>query len=227
MDKIKKAFKDAFPVTIPICASFLFLGMSYGFLMTSKGFSPWYPFFMSMLIFAGSMEFVTITLLLSAFNPLAAFLLAIVVNARHLFYGLSLLDKYKGTGKLKPYLIFGLCDETFAINSSVEVAEDEKKWFYFFTTLLNQIYWVTGSTLGAVAGNYIAINTEGLDFVLTALFVTIFLNQWKECRNHIPAIIGIAITLAALFVLGPDDFLLPAMALILIILTVIRRRIEE
>lgn len=227
MDKIKKAFKQAFPVTIPICASFLFLGMSYGFLMTSQGFSPWYPFFMSMLIFAGSMEFVTITLLLSAFNPFAAFILAVVVNARHLFYGLAMLDKYKGTGKVKPYLIFGLCDETFAINSSAEVAEDEKKWFYFFTTLLNQIYWVTGSTLGAVTGNYISINTEGLDFVLTALFVTIFLNQWKEVENHTAAILGIAITLIALSVLGPDDFLLPAMAVILIILTVLRRRIEE
>lgn len=222
---LKKAFKSAFPVTIPICASFLFLGISYGFLMTSRGFSPLYPLFMSMLIFAGSMEFVTISLLMSAFDPLSAFLLAVVVNARHLFYGLAMLDKYKGTGKVKPYLIFGLCDETFAINSSVEVKEDEKKWFYFFTTLLNQCYWVTGSTLGAVAGRYININTEGLDFVLTALFVTIFMNQWKESSNHIPHIAGILISLLMLLLLG-DDFLLPSMAVILIVLTLFRGRVE-
>ena len=129
----KKAFKAAFPYTIPIGIGFLFLGMSYGFMMQSKGFSVWYPFFMSMFIFAGSMEFVTSNLLLSAFSPVAAFFLALMVNARHLFYGLSMLDKYKNTGWKKFYLIFGMCDESFTVNCTVTPPDDvDHGWFMFF-----------------------------------------------------------------------------------------------
>lgn len=139
-----KAFKAALPYTLPICVGFLFLGMSYGFLMRSKGFSVGYPLFMSMFIFAGSMEFVTVNLLLSAFHPLSAFLLALMVNARHLFYGISMLDKYEHTGWKKFYLIYGMCDESFSINCTVTPPEDvDKGWFMFFVTFLNHLY--TGS----------------------------------------------------------------------------------
>ena len=162
------ALKAAFPLTIPICLGFLFLGASYGILMGTKGFSFVWPMCMSAFIFAGSMEFVTVNLLLSAFNPLAGFLLALMVNARHLFYGLSMLGKFKGLGWKRPYLIFGMCDETFAINSTAKIpAGIDRGWFYFWVTLCNQLYWVTGATLGGLIGAHLPFNTDGLDFVMT------------------------------------------------------------
>lgn len=218
MQTKQAAFKAAFPLTLPICAGFLFLGISYGFLMSSKGFSILYPFFMSLFIFAGSMEFLTVNLLLSAFSPLSAFFLAILVNARHLFYGISMLDKFKGVGKKKYYLIFGMCDETFSINCSAKIPADiDKGWFMFFVTLLNHIYWVAGATIGAVLGKFLTINTEGIDFVLTALFLVIFLNQWLETKNHLPALVGLFSALLCLLLFGAEQFMLPAMALMLLI----------
>ena len=210
-----KAFKAAFPYTIPIAVGFLFLGMSYGFLMKSKGFSFWYPVCMSLFIYAGSMQFVTVDLLLSAFNPLAAFFLTLMVNARHLFYGISLLEKYKNTGWKKLYLIFGMCDETFSINCAVDPPADvDRGWFMFFVTLLNQIYWVTGSALGALLGYVIHFNTTGIEFVMTALFVVMFLSQWEESSEHRPALIGVGASFVCLLIFGSGQFLLPAMALI-------------
>ena len=149
----KKAFCAALPYSLPICIGFLFIAMSYGFLMRSRGFSVFYPMAMSAFIFAGSMEFVAVELLLSAYAPLHAFLLTLMVNARHLFYGISMLEKYKGMGWKKPYLIFGMCDETFSINCTVTPPEGvDRGWFMFFVTLLNQTYWVAGATLGALLG---------------------------------------------------------------------------
>ena len=147
----RKAFRAALPYTIPICVGFLFLGMSYGFLMKSQGFSVIYPMLMSLFIFAGSMEFVTVSLLLSAFQPFHAFVLALMVNARHPFYGISMLEKFKNTGWKKFYLIFGMCDESFTINCTVEPPEGvDRGWFMFFVTLLNHLYWV--GDLGRTAG---------------------------------------------------------------------------
>ena len=163
----KRAFKAAIPYTLPICAGFAFLGISYGVFMYTKGFSFLYPMIMSMTIFAGSMEFLTVNLLTTAFDPLAAFLLALMVNARHLFYGISMLDKYKGTGKKKVYLIFGMCDESFSINCTANPPKEiDKGWFMFFVTLLNHIYWVVGATIGGLIGPFIHFNTQGLDFVI-------------------------------------------------------------
>lgn len=215
MNKKKEAFLEALPYTLPICAGFLFLGVSYGFFMSSKGFTIFYPIFMSMFIFAGSMEFVTVNLLLSAFHPLSAFILALMVNARHLFYGISMLEKYKNTGKKKFYLIFGMCDESFSINCTTKIPEGiDKGWFMVFVNLLNQFYWVMGATLGAVLGKVIQINTKGIEFVLTALFVVIFIEQWKEAKNHIPALIGVGLPLICLIVIGPEHFIIPSMILI-------------
>ncbi len=216
----KKAFKAALPHTLPICIGFLFLGMSYGFLMRSKGFSFVYPMLMSLFIFAGSMEFVTVNLLLSAFNPLYAFFLALMVNARHLFYGISMLEKYKNTGWKKIYLIFGMCDESFSINCTVTPPKDiDKGWFMFFVTLLNQIYWVTGATLGALLGYVIHFDTTGIEFIMTALFVVMFINQWEEHKEHGPALIGLGCSLVCLLLFGADRFILPAMALIILCFT--------
>lgn len=223
----KKAFRAALPYSLPICIGFLFIAMSYGFLMRSRGFSVFYPMAMSAFIFAGSMEFVAVELLLSAYAPLHAFLLTLMVNARHLFYGISMLEKYKGMGWKKPYLIFGMCDETFSINCTVTPPEGvDRGWFMFFVTLLNQGYWVLGATLGGLLGNLVTFNTKGIEFVMTALFTVILVNQWRETREHRPVITGLALSAVCLALFGQTGFILPAMALILAALTLLRRPIE-
>ncbi|MCI0129727.1 AzlC family ABC transporter permease [Vagococcus sp. CY53-2] len=224
----RKAFETALPYTLPICVGFLFLGMSYGFLMRSMGFSVWYPMLMSFFIYAGSMEFVTANLLMSAYNPLYAFVLTLLVNARHIFYGISMLDKYKNTGWKKFYLIYGMCDESFTINCTVTPPKDvDKGWFMFFVTLLNQIYWVGGATLGALLGSVITFDTTGIEFVMTALFVVMFINQWKESSDHRSALIGLISSFICLILLGANNFMLPAMALIVLIFTLDRKNLDK
>ncbi len=226
--KIKSAFKCAFPYTIPIFAGFWFLGMTYGIYMNVSGFSFWYPMLMSMTIFAGSMEFVTVSMLLGAFNPLQAFAMTLMINARHLFYGISMLDKFKNTGRKKPYLIFGMCDESFSINCSADIPQGiDKGWFMFFVTLLNQIYWVSGSTLGGVLGSVIHFNTKGLDFVMTAMFVVIFMEQWLKEEKHTSALFGLGVSLLCLLIFGADNFIIPSMLAILGVLTVLRPKAEK
>ncbi|NBH34958.1 branched-chain amino acid transporter AzlC [Clostridiaceae bacterium] len=224
----KKAFQAALPHTIPIAVGFLFLGMSYGFLMRSKGFSVWYPMFMSLFIFAGSMEFVTVNLLLSAFQPVYGFLLALMVNARHLFYGISMLDQYKNVGWKKFYLIYGMCDESFTVNCSVTPPpEVDRGWFMFFVTLLNQVYWVGGATLGALLGYVIRFESKGIEFVMTALFVVMFLNQWEESKDHRFALTGLGCSLFCLLVFGSGGFILPAMILIILCFTLSKKKDER
>lgn len=220
---VPRAARCAFPYTIPILAGFLFLGMTYGIYMNVSGFSFWYPMFMSMTIFAGSIEFVTVNLLLGAFDPLQAFAMTLMINARHLFYGISMLDKYRGTGLKKLYLIFGMCDESFSVNYTAEIPEDvDKGWFMFFVTLFNQIYWVTGATLGGIFGSLIRFNTEGLDFVMTAMFVVIFMEQWIKEKNHTSSLLGLGLSLLCLLLFGADDFIIPAMLMLLAVLTFMR-----
>ena len=224
----RKALKAAFPYTIPIFAGFWFLGITYGIFMNKSGFSFWYPMLMSMTIFAGSMEFLTVNLLLGAFNPLQALTLTLMINARHLFYGISMLDKYAGTGWKKIYLIFGMCDESFSINYTADIPDDvDRGWFMFFVTLLNQLYWVSGSTLGGLFGSLIHFNTEGLDFVMTAMFVVIFLEQWLKDQQHTSALLGLGLSAVCLLVFGAEDFVIPAMAAILGVLTLLRAPLEK
>lgn len=226
--KKTQAFKAAFPYTIPIFAGFWFLGLTYGIYMNVSGFSFWYPMIMSMTIFAGSMEFVTVNMLLGAFNPIQAFAATLMINARHLFYGISMLDKYKGVGIKKIYLIYGLCDESFSINYTADIPEDvDKGWFMFFVTALNQFYWVSGSTLGGLFGSLIHFNTEGLEFVMTAMFVVIFMEQWLKDKKHTSAILGLALSAICLIAFGADNFMIPAMLAILIVLTLIRKPLEK
>ncbi len=223
----RKAFKAALPYTLPICIGFIVLGMSYGFLMRSKGFPLIYPMLMSLFIFAGSMEFVTVNLLLSDFNPLHVFFLTLMVNARHIFYGISMLDKYKNCGWKKPYLIFAMCDETFTVNCAVTPPEDvDKGWFMFFVTLLNQIYWVSGATLGALLGYIIHFDASGIEFVMTALFVVMFINQWEETKEHTPALMGLGCSLLCLVIFGSSNFIIPAMILIVLCLSLCKVRLE-
>lgn len=219
-----KALKAAFPHTIPVLTGFTFLGIAYGILMNSKGYGVGWTFLFSFMAFAGSSQYVAITFLTSVFNPFNALLISLIVNARHLFYGISMLDKYKDSGKLKPYLIFGLCDETFSIVCSAKPQKGvTHNWFMFFITLLNHSYWVFGSTLGGLLGSMISFNTKGLDFALTALFIVIFVGQWKTHKNHKPAVIGVLCSVICLVVFGQNNFIIPSMISILIVLTIPRK----
>lgn len=225
---IKKALKAAFPYTIPILTGFLFLGISYGIYMRALGFSAAYPIFMSMLIFAGSMEFVAATMLLSGFHPLGAALLTLMVNARHIFYGITMVSKYKNVGKKKWYLIFGMCDESFSINCAVDVPEGvDKGWFYFWVTLLNQSYWVLGATCGALIGSLITFDSQGLEFVMTALFVVIFLDNWLKEKKHFSSLLGLGVSLVCLVLFGADKFLVPAMCVIFLVLSLVKPLLEK
>ncbi len=224
---VQKAFAAAFPYTVPIFAGFWFLGLTYGIYMNASGFSFLYPMLMSLTIFAGSIEFLAVGMLLGSFAPLQALILTLTVNARHLFYGIAMLEKFKDMGWKKGYLIYGMCDETFSINFSAKIPPDvDKGWFMFAVTLLNQLYWFTGSTLGGIFGSLISFSTEGLDFVMTAMFAVIFLDQWLKEEKHYASLIGAGASLAALLIFGPDAFIIPAMALILFTLTAARRKLE-
>lgn len=222
----QNALRAAFPHTIPIMTGFLVLGAAYGVLMSTAGYSVWWSVLMSAVVFAGSMQFASVSLLTAPFDPIGAFFLALMVNARHLFYGISLLEKYRDMGAKKPFLIFGLCDETFSVVCSTDPPEGvDKGWFYFFVTLLDYLYWVAGSAIGGLLGAALPFDTKGIEFAMTALFVVIFLNQWEEQKGHLPALVGMGAAVLCLLLFGSGNFILPAMALILVLLTLLRPRI--
>ena len=224
---IKRVFAAAFPYTIPILAGYGCLGFALGILMSAAGFSPVITVAMSLVVFAGSGQFVAVRLL-TAFNPLGAFLLEIMVNARHVFYGISMLGKYKGAGRKKWYMIMGLTDETFSINYSAEPPEGAGRApFMFAVTLLNHCYWVIATGLGAVFGSFVHFNTDGLEFVMTALFIVIFTEQWLKEKSHISAILGIILSAVCLLVFGAEKFLVPSMLAIFLALAALRRPIER
>ena len=224
----RAALRAAFPATIPVMTGFLCLGIAYGVLMQSKGYGPEWSVLMSAIAFGGSMQFVAITLLTTAFDPIQAFLLSVMVNARHMFYGLSLLDKYKGLGKVRPFLIYVLCDETFSLVSTLEPPEGvTRKDFYFWISLLDYLYWITGTALGGLAGNLITFDTTGLDFALTALFVVLFLEQWRKPENRPAGVIGILCAAVSLAVFRADNMVIPAMVLVLAVLLGGRRHLDR
>ncbi|NCD10142.1 MAG: branched-chain amino acid ABC transporter permease [Negativicutes bacterium] len=226
MEEKIKALRAAFPHTIPVFTGFIFLGAAYGILMNSKGYGVGWTVLMSALAFAGSAQYVAISLLTTVFDPVYALLLTLMVNARHLFYGISLLEKYKGTGKFKPYLIFGLCDETFSIVCTTNPPEGvNRNWFLFFITLLNHSYWILGSAIGGLLGSMVSFDTKGLDFVLTALFVVIFIGQWKEQKNRKPALIGVGCSVFCLLLFGPNNFIIPSMVAIMAALSALREKL--
>ena len=226
VNRRRAAVKAAFPATVPVMTGFLALGVAYGILMRTNGYGPLWSTLVSAIGFGGSMQYVAITLLVTAFDPLQAFLLAIMVNARHIFYGLSLLDKYKGLGKARFILIFALRDETFSLVSTLEPPEGvERKDFYFWITLLDYLYWVGGTALGGLLGRFITFDTTGLDFALTALFVVLFLEQWKKPENRPFGLVGLGCAGASLAVFGAEKLVIPAMAFILAVLLGGRKRL--
>ncbi len=207
-------------------AGFLVLGMAYGMLMLKNGYGPQWSVLMSAVAYCGSMQFVAITLLSTAFRPLEALLLSFLVNARHLFYGLSMLHKYKGFGKVKAFLIYTLCDETFSIVSCVTPPEGvEPKYFYLSISLLHYCYWIVGTFIGGMLGNLVTFNTLGLDFALTALFVVLFLEQMRKSENRIFGLIGIAGALAARLAFGAENMVIPALIGILAVLIAGRKKL--
>lgn len=219
-----KAVKAAFLDTVPVMTGYVFLGFGFGILMYQNGFGLIWSAAMSLFIYAGSMQYVAVTLLTGGANLLTVALTTLVVNARHLFYGISMVDAYKGTGKKKPYLIFALTDETYSLVSANRIPEGISRCgYYFLVSLFDHCYWIAGTVLGAVAGSILPVNLEGIEFVLTALFVTIFVEQWLSTRNHKPAIIGVAATLVCLWLFGKDVFLIPSMVIIALTLTILRK----
>ena len=225
-DVMKRAFLAAWPHTVPIFAGFWFLGAAYGVYMNALGFSFLYPTLMALIIFGGSLEFVAAAMLLSPFAPVQALIMAFIIQSRHLFYGIAMLDRFKGMGLKKPYLIFGMCDETFSINYTADIPDGvDRGWFYFLVTLLNQFYWVSGAMIGGLAGSLLAFDTSGIEFVMTAMFVVILMEQWKKERTHVTGWIGFAISLVCLYIFGSDSFVVPTIIGILAALTVLRRPI--
>ena len=227
-NKYAKALRAAFPHTIPIFAGFWFLGLAYGIYMNVSGFSFVYPMLMSLTIFGGSLEFVAVTMLLAPFAPVQTFIMTLLIQARHLFYGISMLDKFKDMGWKRFYLIFGMCDETLSINYTANIPEDvDKGWFMFFVTLLNHMYWFTGATIGGLVGSLLTFNTEGLDFVMTAMFVVIVLEQFRKEKKPYTAIIGLGSALVCLIIFGADSFMIPTMICILALLTILKKPMEK
>ena len=224
----KKAVRAAFLDTLPVMAGYVFLGFGFGILMYQSGYGVLWAAAMSLFIYAGSMQYVTVGLLTSGAGFVTAALTTFVVNARHLFYGISMVDAYKGAGKKKPYLIFALTDETYSLVSKNQVPEGLSRHAYcFLVSLFDQAYWVAGTLLGSLAGSLLPINYEGIEFVLTALFVTIFVEQWLSSKDHGPALIGLGATAVCLLIFGKDVFLIPSMAAIAAILIGMRRKGEQ
>lgn len=217
--------RAAFLDTLPVMTGYLFLGFGFGILMQQNGMGIAWALALSLFVYAGSMQYVAVGLLTGGASLLTTALTTLAVNARHLFYGLSMIDAYKDTGRKKPYLIFALTDETYSlVAGKVIPSEINRPRYYFLVSALNQFYWVLGTALGSLMGSLLPLNYEGIDFALTALFVTIFTDQWLQTKNHRPAIIGIGASVLCLIVFGSSAFLIPAMGLITLLLLLTREK---
>lgn len=224
MKKNTKTVKKAFIATLPVMAGYSVLSMGFGILLQSKGYGVGWALAMSCFVYAGSMQYLAVDLLAGGVSLITAALTTLMVNARHLFYGISMIDKYKNTSWKKPYLIFALTDEVYSLNcGDLPDDVDNPSLYYFLVSLFNQSYWVIGSVVGSLLGSVIPFNTQGIDFSLTALFVTVFVEQWKSTKNHIPAVTGVVVSVICLLIFGADNFLIPSMILITALLSFYRR----
>lgn len=228
----RKALAAAFPVTVPVLMGYLAIGMAFGFMLQAIGYNFIWAFFMSLTIYAGSGQYLGVSLLAAAASLGTVALMTLLINFRHLVYGLSMLEKFRGMGWRKFYMIFSLTDETYALLSSAQapVGVDPKN-FYFAIALLDQSYWILGSVIGAVAGEILPISTEGIDFAMTALFVVIAVDQWKAYQKHLPALIGGIVTIVCLLILGQifgqQQMLIVSLAVIVVLMLALRDRLEE
>lgn len=223
-----KLIKKAIIKTIPVMMGYVVLGIGFGIILEKNGYGIFWAFLMSTFIFAGSMQYIGIGLISGGASLISTALTTLMVNARHLFYGISMINRYKGAGLKKLYLMFALTDETYSLVCSGDYPEGEDPHLYcFFVSLFNHIYWVAGSCLGAALGTAIKFDTEGIDFAMTALFVTIFVEQWLTSKEHRPALIGIGASVICLLIFGSEKFLIPAMIAITVLLTLLRGTLER
>lgn len=210
--------------------------------MRTSGFPWWLSALQALIIYTGSMEFLMASILASSFNPVSAAVTALMVGARHLFYGLSMLGKYEGTGAKKFYLIYTTSDETFAVNYAADIPDGiDRGWYYFWVSFLDQMYWVAGALIGGIFGGFLTFNTKGLDFVMTAMFTVIFMDQWMKdvdsakasgrahaaFWHHLPSLIGVLASVVCLLIFGADHFIVPTMILILVLLALSRPKLEH
>ena len=218
---MKRTLKIAFIDTLPVMAGYLVLGFGFGIIIKVNGFGILHAFLMSALVYAGSMQYAAIGLFTGGASLIAVALTTLMVNARHLFYGISMIDRYKGTGLKKPYLIFALTDETYSLvcTDNPKIEEKNRKSYYLFVSILNHFYWIAGSVIGAIVGTVVKFNSEGIEFALTALFVTVFLDQWLNTKKHFSAIVGVFASVICLLIFGKDSFLIPAMLIIALALS--------
>lgn len=224
----KKALRQAFLDTVPVMTGYIVLGIGFGILLQQTGYGIGWAFATGLLVYAGSAQFLLVSLLAAKASTLTVALATLLINARHIFYGLSMIGAYKGAGKKKPYLIFALTDETYSLVTQAKVPEGMSRQSYCFTvSLLDHIYWITGCVLGSIAGQVLPMNFEGVEFVLTALFITMFVEQWLSNDDHRPAVIGVMSTALCLLVFGKDVFLIPAMVLIAALLLLLRKTGKE
>lgn len=225
---MKKLIKTVIIKTLPVMTGYIALGIGFGIFLESKGYGLLWSLAMAIFIYAGSMQYVAINLITGGASLITTALTTLMVNARHLFYGISMIDRYKNTGKRKPYLIFALTDETYSLLCSDDYPEKaDPKSYQFLVSVFNHIYWITGCALGSLIGSAITFNTAGIDFCMTALFVTIFVEQWLSTKQHLPALIGLGCTLLCLIIFGADAFLIPSMLLIALLLLVFRKFLER
>lgn len=223
-----KLIKNAFIKTLPVMAGYLVLGMGFGILLKVNGYGVVWALAMSLFIYAGSMQFVAIPLITSGASLISIALTTLMVNARHLFYGISMIDRYKGSGIKKPYLMHTLTDETYSLVCTDDHSDKtEAHNYYFLVSLFDQIYWVAGSVIGSLLGSVITFDTTGIDFAMTALFVTVFVEQWLTSKEHRPALIGVGTSILCIVIFGSQNFLIPAMILITVVLTAIRKPLER
>lgn len=225
---LKRTLREAFIATTPVMAGYVVLGMGFGVLLSTKGYGPLWALAMSGFIYAGSMQYLTIDLLTGGASLITAALTTLLVNARHLFYGISMVEGYRGMGRKKPYAIFALTDETYSlVCQDSHPTKEARHRFAFWVSLMDQIWWITGSLLGSLLGQIIPFDVTGIDFSLTALFVTVFIEQWLSTKDHVAAVIGVAASVVCLMIFGADSFLIPAMISILAALTVLRHIRKE
>ncbi|HIY16294.1 MAG TPA: AzlC family ABC transporter permease [Candidatus Intestinimonas stercorigallinarum] len=222
-----RAFRAAFPATVPVLMGYLAIGMAFGLMLEAIGYNFIWAFFMSLTIYAGSGQYLGVELLDTGAALGSVAVMTFILNFRHLVYGLSMLEKFKGMGPRKLYMIFSLTDETYALLSSARVPERvDPHAYYFAIALLDQSYWILGSVLGSVAGALIGFDTTGIDFAMTALFLVIAVDQWQTYRSHLPVLLGSGVTVVSLALLGPDAMLIPALCVIVVSLLLLRTRLD-
>lgn len=228
MSEYKKAFQKAFPYTIPVLTGYLFIGIAFGVMYAEKGYSFLWAILMSVMVYAGSGQYLAVNFFVPGISFLQVIFLTFMVNVRHIFYGISLLERFNKIGKTRWYMIFALTDETYSLLCTTKVPKGvNESRFLFAISVLDHSYWVLGSAIGAIAGTLLPISSEGIDFAMTALFVVIFIEQWMERKNRIPELIGVAVATVALIIFGANNFVLPAMFAIVALLFIGRKKLDK